>query len=193
MEKLTSLGLSFDRVLIQLIIPGMVTLFPYLIIYFIYFPSNKDIILKYPSLFITPIVILSLIIGIFLENIGSIIEVNYYDKKNAKKYKNYTKTWEKFLMLNYNGKEPIGHRYIRNILIRMKFELSFGLSLIPFSVGLIIIDSHLVIFNSYLYKILCLILIPLIVSSYLIFKEAYSSSKVLALTRKSLVKKYYEL
>jgi hypothetical protein len=33
MEKLTSLNLSFDRVLIQLVIPGLIAIFPYLLVF----------------------------------------------------------------------------------------------------------------------------------------------------------------
>ena len=84
MQKLTSLGVAFDRVLIQLIIPGMVSIFPYFVIYLNNFSAVKYFLLKNPTILVTTLTILSLIVGIFLENIGSLIEVKYYDKKNTK-------------------------------------------------------------------------------------------------------------
>ena len=191
MEKLTSLGLSFDRILIQLLIPGMVAIFPYFVIYLNHFPADQNFLKKNSTLIVTTITILSLIAGIFLENIGSMIEVKCYDKKNAIKFTDYNATWEKFLQLNYDGKEPTGHRYIRNILMRMKFELSFGIALIPLAVGLIILDYQHVLIVSCLIKVLLFYILPFGVSIYLLTKEAYDSSKVLAKIRKLLVDKYY--
>lgn len=192
MEKLTSLGLTFDRVLIQLIIPGMVSIFPYFVIYLYHFPSDKEFLFKNPTIIITTITILSLIVGIIFENIGGMIEVKCYDKKNASKFADYNETWEKFLTLNYDGKEPIGHRYVRNILIRMKFELSFGIALVPLAIGLIILDAQHILISSVILKILLFYILPFGGSIYLLKKEAYDSSVVLAKTRKLLVDKYFE-
>jgi hypothetical protein len=191
MEKLTSLGLNFDRVLIQLIIPGMVAVFPYFIIYLDNFAEDKNFLLKNPTILVTALTILSLIVGIILENIGSTIEVKWYDKKNEKKFTDYIGTWEKFLKLNYEGNEPNGHRYLRNILLRMKFELSFGVALMPFAVGLIILDQQHLLISSFKLKIFMLYILPIVGSLYLIIKEAYASSVVLAKTRKLLVEKFY--
>lgn len=192
MEKLTSLGLTFDRVLIQLIIPGMVAVFPYFFIYLNHFPFDKEFLLKNPTILMTTLTILSLIAGIILENIGSIIEVKCYDKKNESKFPNYSEIWKKFLKLNYDAKEPVGHRYLRNILLRMKFELSFGTALIPLSIGLIILDNQKVLIGSFFLKLFLLFFIPLGGALYLILKEAYDSSVVLAKTRELLVEKYYK-
>lgn len=192
MEKLTSLGLTFDRVLIQLIIPGMVAVFPYFIIYLNHFPTDKEFLLKNPTILLTALTILSLIAGIILENIGSTIEVKWYDKKNKKADSNYYIIWEKFLKLNYDGKEPIGHRYSRNILLRMKFELSFGTALIPSAIGLIILDHQHLLIDSCLLKVFLLYILPFGGSLYLIKKEAYDSSVVLAKTRKLLVDEFYK-
>jgi hypothetical protein len=192
MEKLTSLGLSFDRVLIQLIIPGMVSLTPYFILILKNNPAYKAYLLDNPTILISTFTILSLIVGIILENIGSWIEVKHFDKKNEKIFIEYNNIWEKFLTLNYEGKEPTGHRYIRNILMRMKFELSFGLSIILLSIGLILVDIEMSFINGCFPKLFFLVLIPFCTSFYLLFYEAYNSSKVLAKTREILVKKYFK-
>ncbi len=190
MEKISSLNLDFDRVLIQLIIPGLAAFFPWAIIFLNSHHFERDFLFKNLTLLITILSILSLIVGIILENLGSIIEVHFYDKKNGIEFPNYMDIWKEFLCLNYAGNEPTGHRYLRNILLRMKFELSFGLGLVPMAIGLIVLDSQTLIFNSIIIKILFFYFFPLASSIYLIFIEARSSSKVLARTREILVLKY---
>lgn len=190
MEKITSLNLDFDRVLVQLIVPGVTAVFPWIILFVNHHASYNKFIIGNLSVFVTAIVLIGLIVGIILENAGSRIEVSLYDKRNAKLDMDYRKVWEEYLQLNYGGNEPIGHRYIRNILLRMKFELSFGCAMVPMSIGLGIFDYQFEIFQNNILDYLFIYIIPFILFIYLIFKEGYSSSKVLANTRKLLVEKY---
>lgn len=191
MEKLNSLNLDFDRVLIQLIIPGFISIFPWIILFLNHHDNERFLAYANLSIFITLIAIISLIAGIVLENIGSRIEVHCYDKWNLKEDPEYHNIWYKFLTLNYDGKNPVGHSYLRNILLRMKFELSFACAMLPMSVGLIILDSQICIIFSCWIKVALFFLIPIFSAIYLIWVEAYSSSKVLSKTRKILVDEYY--
>ena len=192
MDKLSSLNLDFDRVLIQLIIPGLTAIFPWVILFLNFHIYEKTFLIQNLSLLITLVTITSLITGLALENLGSHFEVRYYDKKNKKADLNYMITWNKFLCLNYSGHQPVGHRYLRNILLRMKFELSFAFAIIIMAIGLAILDYNYVIFNSNWLKFIIFYLGPLFISFYLLYIEGYASSKVLADTRKILVDEYYE-
>lgn len=197
-SKLSTLNLEFDRVMIQFIIPGLTAVYPWAINLLNRFPLEKSYLIKNTSLLILLISIVSLVIGLFLENIGSYIEVKYLDEKNRTRkndrgefeFPNYDDVWMNFLMLNYDGKDPVGHRYIRNILLRMKFELSFGLALIFMAIGLINLDRQYVLISDCDYKILFFYLLPASAAAYLIFKEAPLSSRVLAKTRAKLVERY---
>ncbi len=94
--KLSSLNLDIDRVLVQLIIPGLTATFPWTIILLDNFPNEKIFLLKNLPVLITIITILSLISGLFLENIGSTIEVKHFDKKNnenKKEFPEYEEIW----------------------------------------------------------------------------------------------------
>lgn len=191
-DKLNSLNLSFDRVLIQLIIPGMIATFPFCIIIHRNLPKEiKDLFVN-DSINFTAILIVSLVAGMILENFGSLIEVKIFDKLNAKNNSTYIETWEKYLMLKFDGGEPIGARYIRNVLLRMKFELSFGLSLIPFDIGLFILNTKFQFVGGVCVQVLCFIIIPTISICQLLIFEARSSSSILANTRKLLVDKYFK-
>ncbi len=160
-----------------------------MLLYLHFHNAEKDFLFKNIAHFSTILTILSIITGLLIENIGSRIEVSIYDKKNRKEDPDYIKTWGKFLLIKYEGSEPIGQRYLRNILLRMKFELSFALALIIMAIGLVFLDIEQTIFVSYYAKFFGFYFFPLIFSFYL-FCEGYSSSKVLAETRKKLVGKY---
>jgi hypothetical protein len=190
--KLTTLNLTWDRVLFQIIVPGLLASFPYLMLFFEQKPDILEFFLgDAKTLFVTFVALLSILPGMILENFGSIIEAHYYDRRHKKKDNEYMKTWKKFLQIAYD-KEPVGHRYLRNILFRMKFELSVGCGLIFMTIGLGIYDyDHVIFKNSYLNLIIVYIL-PTVVSIYLIFIEGWKGSKVLHETRKLLVAKYYK-
>lgn len=191
MEKLTSLNLTFDRVLIQLVTPGLLTSFPFILLFFDARPDVANFFLQDSrGLLVSAVVLVGLIMGIILENIGSRIEVNIYDNLLSQRKKDYFETWEKFLMIQYQGQEPIGHRYLRNILFRMKFELSAGVGLIIMTTGLGIYNIDHVIFRSLLMNTIVVYLFPIATSIYLLAFEGLRSAEVLAECRNALVEKY---
>lgn len=192
MEKLTSLNLSFDRVVIQLIIPGMIACYPFFILYFHFIPEAFKILLEDEVLsFILVFTFVSLVLGIIIENLGSRIEVRFYDRKQNIPGSDYMKIWDKYLTLAYDP-EPIGQHYLRNILFRMKLELSIGISLIIMVIGLGIYNYYSTIFYSFWQNLLVIYLLPLSTAIYLLVSEGFASSKVLHNTRKLLVEKYYK-
>ncbi|HEU5290516.1 MAG TPA: hypothetical protein VFU05_07745 [Cyclobacteriaceae bacterium] len=191
MEKLTSLNLTFDRVLIQLVTPGLLTSFPFILLFFDARPDVASFFLQdSKGLLVISITLIGLVMGIILENLGSRIEVNIYDSLLSLRKKDYFETWEKFLMIQYVGQEPIGHRYLRNILFRMKFELSAGVGLIIMTAGLGIYNIDHVIFKSVGMNILVVYVFPIATSIYLLVFEGLRSAEVLAECRKALVDKY---
>jgi len=190
MEKLTSLNLSFDRVLIQLVIPGLIAMFPYLLVFTdVEFKSLATQFQEINTLSTLVVILVALITGIMIENIGSRIEVYYYDWRQKKRHVDYELIWEQYLQLSYEN-EPIGQRYLRNILFRMKFELSTAIALLIMVIGFGVYESLYTIWLHPAIKVLALYLFPLGISAYLIFLEGWSSSRVLHGTRKLLVDKY---
>lgn len=191
MEKLTSLNLTFDRVLIQLVTPGLITSFPFILLFFDARPDVATFFVQdSKGLLVTAVALVGLVMGIILENIGSRIEVNIYDNLLAQRKRDYFETWEKFLMIQYKGQEPIGHRYLRNILFRMKFELSAGVGLVIMTTGLGIYNIDHVIFKSVGLNLLVVYCLPIATSIYLLVFEGLRSAEVLAECRKALVEKY---
>lgn len=185
-NKLSTLGLSADRVLIQLILPGLIAITPIIFHFFKYYPIEREYLLSNPTFMTTLFTFFALLVGLFLENIGSWIELYYYDKCNEKKDKDFQTVWNNYLLINFDGKEPIGQGYMKSILNKMKTELSIGLALIPVSLYLIFYLS-----KSLSNIGLCILgIIILFISLFLILISGLKSSRVLANIRKSIVEKY---
>lgn len=190
MEKLTTLNLSFDRVLIQLVMPGLIAIFPYLLVFTdVEFNALAMQVQSINTLSTLIVILISLIAGIMIENIGSRIEVYYYDWRQKKRHKDYGLIWTQYLQLSYEN-EPIGQRYLRNILFRMKFELSMAVALLLMVGGFCIYDSVYDILLHPTVVICAIYILPLCIAAYLIFMEGWSSSKILHNVRVLLVEKY---
>lgn len=160
-DKLTSLNLSLDRVIIQLIIPGLIAISPYFIIFLNYHTDTRHYLFTNVTITIGVLAILAIIAGLFLENFGGRIEVMWFDKINAKVDPNHQATWEKFLQLSYTA-EPVGQRYLRNIVLRMKFELSMGMAIVLMWGGNIWLDRIAPIVENCILKFVLLYILPLL-------------------------------
>lgn len=191
MDKQSLFKLDFNKVLIQLITPGLVAIFPYIILYLRFDYNTKFYCFENISILITAITILSLVAGLLIENIGSIVEVLCFDTEHKKKDAKFEDSWERYLQLTFEH-EPLGQEYLRTVLLRMKFELSIGVALISMSIGLIWLDKVHPIFDTPATSAAILFLLPFSLSYYITFWEAKSSSEVLAKTREILVKKYWK-
>lgn len=184
MDKLSAINLTFDKLLITVLAPGLVAIFPYILIFFGF---NDNLLVHFEgqtSLLVALISILSLMSGLIIENLGSVIEKHVYDKINAPT----DDIWNSFLKLTYE-REPVGHRYLRNILMRMKFELGLGVGLIFMSIGLMIYNYHFSFVASQGNALLFLFVMPALLSIYLL-REGLSSSTVLHKTRMLLVEEF---
>lgn len=190
MEKISSLNLSFDKVLIHWIIPGLVIVLPYLL-------SSNAIFIKFRSYFsdgtltvaISGLIITSLVIGLIIDIIGTYIEVYFFDRKLKKSEDlEFDENWKKYLAISYKN-EPVGQRYLRNVLMGMKFELSLGIALVITTFGSYVLMNDLEITKSGCAKIFFIAL--QIVFGLMLIREAFSSARSLARIRKNLVKHYY--
>lgn len=191
MEKLTALNLSFDRVLIQLVIPGLIAIFPYLLVFTdVEFNALAFQVQQINTLSTLIVIFIALIAGTMIENIGSWIEVYCYDWRQKINHKDYKLIWEQYLQLSFEN-EPIGQRYLRNVLFRMKFELSMAVALLLMVGGFCIYDYIYAILLHPLVIICAIYILPIGSAIYLIFIEGWSGSKILHDTRKLLVEKYF--
>jgi hypothetical protein len=101
---------------------------------FQYFPELTKFWNDNSSVFIWILFILVLAIGLILEDIGSLIEQLLWSNLIKRKDEKYLNEWDQYLQL-YLKDEMVGQRYLRTILVRMKFELSMAPALFIALVG----------------------------------------------------------
>lgn len=190
MERISSLNLSFDRVLLHWIIPGFCAVAPWINTCSPILEKVRNMLADSNiSIVIFLLIITSVVVGLLINILGSYIEVKYFDKRLEKtEDETFVTTWQNFLSISYTH-EPIGQRYLREVLMGMKFELSFGISLILASVGIYNLLFDYGFIESFCQKVMS-IGIP-IAFGLILIREAYSSAKSLCRIRKNLVKHYY--
>lgn len=190
LDKINPVGQTLDKAIIQLIAPGLIAVFPTFIIFLDLFPNAKSYLHSYGTVTILLLFFLALICGLLLEDIGSQIETKFFDRRNLKKDIKFNEIWGKYLLLTFTEGEPVGQRYLGKILLRMNFELSTGIAILPFTIGLIVLN-HLKPFISPCFcSDLTFSLISCVIIYYLIVVEARKSSEILARTRKALVERF---
>lgn len=124
-------GLKDDvlRSLVTLLIPGVFAAAPFALVGVYYFPEIK-LILNSAVGAGTAILFVGLLAGMVLEDVGSRIELLLWHGF-ARETK---KEWYRYLRLRIKD-DLIGQRYLKSILVRMKFELAMIPASIAFLVG----------------------------------------------------------
>ena len=174
------------RPIVTIVIPGLLAFFPVMLYGFKTYSLIHEFADKHEASTAVIVLLIVIAIGLIFENIGSWIEHHILDNHQGSKEKQdrHIDDWYKYLRLAFKV-ELIGHRYLRTITLRMKFELSFAVSII-FSIFGFIFLYFKYKFISGCYFILFLILSVLI--SFYLFWEALHSSRLLNCIRHELLK-----
>jgi hypothetical protein len=210
-DNLSLLKQDVTRVLSIYLIPGFVATWPFMQTLQEKYPFVGYYLRNNSEVLILTYILVSYTIGLILEDLASNIEYYYADKmairdlankelktlnitdkkqKRAKRKelieihgKIFYETWDKFMKLIYtDATTPIGHRVLRNIVLRLKFELSMGVSIIVFLVGLTYLNNYIPFVIHWYF-----IIGGIILSAFLLLYESQNSSKVLHDLRKQLV------
>ena len=184
MELTSVLKNELFRPTVTLIIPGGIATAPYLSLCFHYFPCTKKFASSNTWLFAIVILLVSVAIGLILEDIGSRIEACFDEKlARQKKYTRHVGEWKKYWRLSFK-EESVGHRYLRSIIIRLKFEMNMIASL-PFLFFGFLWLSILKVLTATQMFVIGVIVAALL--SYMTF-EAWAGVKLLSDIRRELLK-----
>ena len=187
METLKGLKLDVNRIILELFIPGIFSVLPLFFLFINKFPAAREYFSQSEGMASLTLFIISLTAGLILEDLGSLFEAHVLDTVNLKKYPNHFKEWEEYLELNIpKESELVAQRYLRTILLRMKFEMSFAFSLIIMIVGLTILQVEIRFCESSCSFLIWGIALPFIITIFLL-GESKSSSVLLIKTRRKII------
>ena len=183
MDIVSAFKSEIFRPVVTLVVPGFVAASPYLLVANYYNPQILEFWQASPSAFIGILLIIVLAVGLILEDIGSRIEVNLWDQIIKRKQKTYSEDWDKYLKL-YTKDDIIGQRYLRTLLVRLKFELSMGPALFIALGGLIWFNIKCCIWTQS--SCFWMSIAIAVAGAYLLW-ESYTGMKVLAKVRRLII------
>lgn len=183
MDPLKNISLDVNRIILQLLIPGIFALYPYILLF-----ANRFNNLSISDGYLGAIIfILSVSAGLVIEDFASQIESECWDKQNDSKFPERENEWNKYLKFKTLESEmPIAQKYLRTILIRMKFELSFAIALLIMIIGLCILEYYINFCQSCMQFWLVCIILPFSIACYQLY-ESKQSSILLIKIRKNII------
>lgn len=143
-DVLTALTTEIFKPLMTVVLPGAVSISTALIALFIHFERLRDLSETHRVESGILMALMALVMGEVLEDIGSRIEYRFdralkrgKDESGNLKFPEFDREWDRYLLFDCErNKEPVAVRYIRTLLLRMKFELGMLLGFSAFAISL---------------------------------------------------------
>src|ERR1700723_1510607 len=121
-ELLAGFAAEIFRPVVTLLIPGFWAMTPWTISMFLHYPTTWTFACAHREGCGLVYVVVATAFGMIFEDLGARLEKFFFERR-TKDYSN----WFAYLALAPE-REPIGLRYIRAVVLRMKFELGMGLA-----------------------------------------------------------------
>jgi hypothetical protein len=178
-EAISAFGSEVFRPLMTLFAPGMFALAPW----------TAGLMQRHPELYALInenrtessllLVLTALTIGMLIEDFGSWVEATKFDASlDSITNGTHSRNWSNYLKVAWRV-EPVGARYIRTILLRMKFELGMAGGSLIAAFGVLTLPVAL--------ETAALVFVTLVAFAAILFHEAKKSHMVLSHTRAGLV------
>jgi hypothetical protein len=99
------------------------------------FPIISKLAEQHSGVATTTAILIALTCGLVSEDLGGRLE-QFFDQRLTKEvgYEGHIEEWFKYLRIAFD-KEPVGQRYLRTLVLRLKFELGMTIASVPFAVG----------------------------------------------------------
>jgi hypothetical protein len=124
------------RPITGLLIPGLVACLPWTLLAAHYFPAIEDYRDKHELVYLTIVGLIVIGIGFVLEDLGTELELLIDSRLIDGKHPDLYAVWYEYLALKFDI-EPVGQRYLRTVLLRLKFELATAVAVIICYGGLV--------------------------------------------------------
>ena len=184
MDIVSGLRSELFRPFAVYIVPGSIAVAPFIILSRHYFTSIATFGKEFPSLIVAIIIVSVVAAGLILEAVGARIEC-WLDKIVNRRFPDSKMQWGEYLSLYLND-EIVGQRYLRTVVMHMKFELSCAPALVAHAIGLVWIN-HIDAMAFEKLSVWWVVLPILLVAVYLLW-ESLSSARVAAITRAIIIK-----
>jgi hypothetical protein len=165
-----------------LVIPGTAATAPYIAGLAYRSPAIRAFVQDHELIFGTLCLLVVVAAGFVLEDVGSRIEKRAWLPLQGDA--NEEGIWWEYLRTAFIH-EPVGQRYLRTIVLRLKFELSFGLSLIPMWLGFLWLNRQVEVIPGSLWCAFSIL--TFLLCAVLLF-ESYRSTVLLTRIRRELAK-----
>ena len=169
------------RPLATLLIPGAIGISTWFIALLWNFPTLRKLVNQNQTESSLILLLAAIFGGMVFEDLGARWEVQLDRWADARTNNEHTKNWWSYLQMAFNS-DPIGRRYARTMVLRLKFELGTAFAMISALLGLI----RLTVIGLNLSAALWIGLVCLMCTAWL-FKEAKDTHKVLSKTRAVLL------
>jgi hypothetical protein len=106
--------------------PGAVFSSPYAWVVLSQSPRLLEFLSTHEAIAVAATLVLWVTAGFMVESVGSYVEVYGIDRRRSD-HDEMLATWWRYLRIAWRV-EPIGQRYLRRLLVSLKFELNFGVA-----------------------------------------------------------------
>lgn len=182
MDITSALKSEVFRPVATLVVPGALAIGPYIVVAQYYLPTITKFWQDHDGPFVAIVVVLVLAAGLILEDLGALIEIGV-DAIVSKNDPRHQKDWHRYLALKLKD-EIIGQRYLRTLVVRLKFELSMAPALTSMFFGLAWIQQIYAPWTTKSFVTLSFFFVVLV--TYLLC-EAYLSARNLGSVRRDIL------
>lgn len=126
--------LTLTRSLLVILIPGMISLAPWLLWLVRDFQNPENYYRQYPELVFVALFSASAVSGCLLESVNTWVEV-YWDKRKKRRGQRIDDDWYDYLSRICPSK-PVGYAYLSRMVTTLYFELAMAWAALSFGVGL---------------------------------------------------------
>ena len=169
---------------VTLIGPGALVSSPYIYLAYHSLESFEKLLKAEPTLlFVVGLLIFSTV-GLLLDTIGSYIESKNDSKlEKTEEYQGIEDRWKQYWRIAFEV-EPVGHRYLRNIVMKLKVELNFIPALLLSIPGII----SLAIYCYLTWQLALILIATILILAAVLYRESYTTSQVLDHIRREILK-----
>jgi hypothetical protein len=163
--------------------PGAFASAPYVWVALSGWPQVQSFLAAHEAIAVAVAIVVWIVAGFFIESAGSYVEVYLIDHRRAHPEKALATWWQYLQIAWQDGNEPIGHRYLRRLLVSFKFELNMFVAILLAVPGIVLLfkTGHLVSAHA------VMIIATMLATAVLLFVFAWQSAGVLARVREKLV------